>query len=133
MLVMLTLSLLVGGALADAAVHKSPCTTCRGPQWMWDEFPAFFHGSDPNETAGGGFAQAALATIARFPIVTLEKFNGKAQASRHDQDAITRADQQDDLNPSERERARQGAGATADIRVPLWAPEFWGRTWIRRV
>ena len=72
---MLTLSLLVGGALADAAA-LSPCTTCRGPQWTWDEFPAFFHGSDPNGTAGGGFTQAALATIARFPIVTLEKWQG---------------------------------------------------------
>ena len=69
---MLTLSLLVGGALADAA----PCTTCRGPQWTWDEFPAFFHGSDPNGTAGGGFTQTALATIARFPIITLEKWQG---------------------------------------------------------
>ena len=53
-----------------------PCRECRGPEWSWDVFPAFFHGSDPNGTAGGGFTEAALATITRFPIVTLEKWQG---------------------------------------------------------
>lgn len=54
----------------------APCSTCRGPRWSWDTFPAFFHGSDPNGTAGGGFTEEALDTIARFPIVTLEKWQG---------------------------------------------------------
>lgn len=65
-------------AAASSPSSLSPCTTCKGPQWTWSTFPAFFHGSDPNGTAGGGFTDEALATITRFPIVTLEKWQGAA-------------------------------------------------------
>jgi hypothetical protein len=63
---------------AQDALDAPParCTSCKGPVWSWDTFPAFFHGSDPNGTAGGGFTAAALATITRFPMVTLEKWQG---------------------------------------------------------
>ena len=60
----------------DPAELPPPCTTCRRPTWNWDVFPKFFHGSDPNGTAGGGFTPAALGTIARFPLITLEKWQG---------------------------------------------------------
>ena len=39
-----------------------------GPVWSWDTFPAFFHSSDQSEP-GGGFSDAALDTIERFPMV----------------------------------------------------------------
>jgi hypothetical protein len=57
----------------------NPCRTCRGPVWSWDVFPAFFHGSDKGGP-GGGFTAAALDTIARFPMATLEKWQGSAVA-----------------------------------------------------
>ena len=60
----------------DPAELPPPCTTCRRPTWDWEVFPKFFHGSDPNGTAGGGFTPAALSTIARFPLITLEKWQG---------------------------------------------------------
>eukprot|EP00937_MAST-01D_sp_MAST-1D-sp2_P000218 g218.t1 len=55
----------------------NPCRTCRGPVWSWDTFPAFFHGSDTSGP-GGGFTDEALDTIARFPMATLEKWQGSA-------------------------------------------------------
>ena len=58
-------------AVSFAASGLAPCTTCKGPVWSWNTFPAFFHGSDPNGTAGGGFTEAALDTITQFPIVTV--------------------------------------------------------------
>ena len=62
---------------SDAVAENGvPCATCKGPIWSWAAFPAFFHGSDPNGTAGGGFTEAALDTISQFPIVTLEKWQG---------------------------------------------------------
>lgn len=54
------------------------CSTCQGPEWSSGTFPAFFRGYDPNSTVCGGFTSAALDTIARFPIVTLEKWQGAA-------------------------------------------------------
>ena len=68
---------------ADSCVARgptlpAPCTTCRQPAHDWTKVPIFFHGSDPNGTAGGGFTDVALATISRFPIVTLEKWQGSS-------------------------------------------------------
>ena len=54
-----------------------PCATCKGPVWSWDTPPVFFHGSD---TAGGegdgGFTSAQLDVISRFPMATMEKWQG---------------------------------------------------------
>ena len=58
------------------APPPNPCTTCRGPVWDWEKFPAFFHSSDRNGSAGGGFTDPALDTIARFPMATIEKWQG---------------------------------------------------------
>ena len=69
---------LAAAPAASSLSSLSPCTTCKGPQWTWSTFPAFFHGSDPNGTAGGGFTEEALDTITKFPIVTLEKWQGAA-------------------------------------------------------
>ena len=64
---------LVGGVLLLAAADA--CPTCIGPTWSWDRFPAFFHSSQ-HDGPGGGFSPAAIATIARFPMATLEKWQG---------------------------------------------------------
>jgi hypothetical protein len=67
----------ITAALAAAAAAVHPCTTCRAPIWSWDEFPAFFHGCDPDGAAArGGFTPEALATLARFRLVTIEKWQG---------------------------------------------------------
>ena len=55
-----------------------PCSACRKPAHSWRTIPVFFHGSDPNGTADGGFTDLALDTITRFPLVTLEKWQGSS-------------------------------------------------------
>ena len=72
-----------GGAPAADALPSCPnlppaCTSCRQPAHSWSTIPVFFHGSDPNGTAGGGFTDLALETITKFPIVTLEKWQGSS-------------------------------------------------------
>ena len=62
------------------APPANPCTTCRGPQWTWDAFPAFFHGSDKNGP-GGGFTEQALDTIARFPMAVSAELAGRRSAA----------------------------------------------------
>lgn len=61
--------------LLSAAAAASACSTCVGPTWSWATLPAFFHSS---EHAGpdGGFSPEALETITKFPIVTIEKWQG---------------------------------------------------------
>ena len=54
----------------------STCRTCKGPVWSWDTVPVFFHSSD-TAGPGGGFTSAALDTISRFPMVTIEKWQGQ--------------------------------------------------------
>lgn len=53
----------------------NPCKTCKGPTWSWDTFPAFFHSADVGGP-GGGFTEAALKTMTKFPMVTMEKWQG---------------------------------------------------------
>ncbi len=70
-----------GGGAPQAAACPDlprPCTSCRKPAHTWNTIPVFFHGSDPNGTARGGFTDLALDTITRFPIVTLEKWQGSS-------------------------------------------------------
>lgn len=52
------------------------CPSCIGPTWSWDTIPAFFHSSEHNGTTGGGFSAEALETITKFPMVTIEKWQG---------------------------------------------------------
>jgi hypothetical protein len=54
----------------------SPCTTCKGPVWSWDTFPAFAHASSQKGDAQGGFSAEDVELFARFPMVTLEKWQG---------------------------------------------------------
>ena len=58
----------------------NPCKSCKGPTWTWETFPAFFHSADTGATGHnhGGFTAAALETMAKFPMVTMEKWQGSA-------------------------------------------------------
>jgi len=81
----------------------NPCRTCKGPIWSWDTFPAFFHSSDTGSASNnkGGFTNAALATITRYPMVTLEKWQGSAaEPYLYEEDAwVVAAKQIKTINP----------------------------------
>ena len=69
------LPLLLAAAAAvstSSAAAASPCSTCRGPAFSWDTVPKFIHTS--NST--GPVNQDALALMAKFAMVTVEKFQG---------------------------------------------------------
>lgn len=53
-------------------VAVSSVAAPRGPLFSWDRLPTFFHGSN----ASGPVNADALALMARFPLVTVEKFQG---------------------------------------------------------
>eukprot|EP01043_Picozoa_sp_COSAG02_P052848 COSAG02_NODE_5757_length_4062_cov_12.533687_2_plen_387_part_00 len=68
--------LLVASAAAAAA---TPCATCRGPAFSWDTVPKFIHTSN----ASGPVNADALALLAKFPMVTIEKFQGPCGNDPH--------------------------------------------------
>eukprot|EP01046_Picozoa_sp_COSAG06_P057103 COSAG06_NODE_11022_length_1580_cov_3.465226_1_plen_326_part_10 len=82
----------------------NPCRSCKGPIWTWDVFPAFFHSADSGSPSnnGGGFTEAALETIAKFPMVTMEKWQGSAVVPyMYEEDAwVVAAKQIKQLNPN---------------------------------
>ena len=82
-------------AAAAAAAAEAPgqgveCTTCRGPRFSWDTVPAFIHTS--NKT--GPVNSAGLEMMDRFPLVTVEKFQGKCGNSK---DASPACDQESQI------------------------------------
>ena len=66
---------MMAALLAAHAAPPSRCPTCRGPVWSWATVPIFFHSSEPGGPRGG-FTDLELDTIARFPMVTIEKWQG---------------------------------------------------------
>jgi len=60
--------------LASAAA-PAPCTGCRRPSWAWDTAGrmAFTHTCN----ASGPWSEDALDVLARFPMVTIERFMGQ--------------------------------------------------------
>ena len=68
-------ALLAAHAAPAHAAPPSRCPTCRGPVWSWSTVPIFFHSSEPGGPRGG-FTDLELDTIARFPMVTIEKWQG---------------------------------------------------------
>ena len=53
------------------------CPTCVFPTFSWDTIPAFVHCSQKDSaTPRGGFGPEAIATLAKFPMVTIEKWQG---------------------------------------------------------
>ena len=66
------LSLLLAAAAAPVAISVP-----HGPKFSWDTLPVFIHSSN----ASGPISAAGLATMARFPMVTVEKFQGRWSVS----------------------------------------------------
>ena len=71
------------GMLAAAAPSASPlsrCSTCRGPVHSWATLPVSFHSSHSHTGPTGAFAFSELdiETIRKFPLVTIEKWQGAA-------------------------------------------------------
>ena len=68
-------ALLIPAALLAVASAAPPCQTCKGPKFSWDTMPVFIHGSNQS----GPINQDAIALMAKYPLVTVEKF----VSSRH--------------------------------------------------
>ena len=69
----LLVAIVVQSDPAEAAVQ---CTTCIHPTHSWNTMPVSFHGARDASNAQGEFTPADLATIAKFPLVTIEKWQG---------------------------------------------------------
>ena len=70
---------LLGLTLLPVARATSPsCTTCRGPVHSWDHIPLSFHWSSAQTDSTGEFSAEDLETIVKFPLVTIEKWQGSA-------------------------------------------------------
>lgn len=81
-----TLALLVFATRARGSASVPPaaaCTSCRAPVHSWDTVPVSFHSSSKATGPAGVFSAEDLAVIARFPLVTVEKWQG-SQARRQD-------------------------------------------------
>jgi GH24 family phage-related lysozyme (muramidase) len=56
----------------------SRCSTCRGPVHSWATLPVSFHSSHRHTGPTGAFSQLDIETIRKFPLVTIEKWQGAA-------------------------------------------------------
>jgi hypothetical protein len=59
--------------------HKpQTCTTCKFPNHSWDTFPVSFHSGRPNTYGPTGleWLPEDLEALARYPLVTIEKWHG---------------------------------------------------------
>jgi hypothetical protein len=62
-----------------ATTHsKRQCTTCQFPQHSWKTFPVSFHSGRPDTHGPTGleWLPEDLEALARYPLVTLEKWHG---------------------------------------------------------
>ena len=59
-----------------AAGSAVQCTTCVHPIHNWDTIPVSFHSAEDHSNALGEFDAADMAIIAKFPLVTIEKWQG---------------------------------------------------------
>ena len=58
------------------------CPHCVAPVHSWDTLPVSFHASEIQTNENGEFTDAELATIARFPLTTIEKWQGSGATDR---------------------------------------------------
>eukprot|EP01051_Picozoa_sp_SAG22_P002118 SAG22_NODE_92_length_20892_cov_11.188429_10_plen_507_part_00 len=65
-------------ALAAAPSPPSRCSTCRGPVHSWATLPVSFHSSHSHTGPTGAFSELDIETIRKFPLVTIEKWQGAA-------------------------------------------------------
>ena len=57
------------------------CTTCRWPVHSWATVPASVHTSRQSGTADGTFTDADVAVLSRYPLITMEKWQGQDSAT----------------------------------------------------
>jgi hypothetical protein len=58
------------------AAGGATCATCVHPSHSWDTMPVSFHSARDKSNALGEFSEADMEIIARFPLVTIEKWQG---------------------------------------------------------
>lgn len=63
--------------LGPPPTPQPDCSTCRWPIHSWATIPASVHTSRTDTGPDGGFTQADLADLAKFPLVTIEKWQGQ--------------------------------------------------------
>ena len=61
---------------ASSSVLPVQCTTCVHPAHSWATMPVSFHSARDASKALGEFTAADMATIAKFPLATIEKWQG---------------------------------------------------------
>ena len=71
-------TLVVAAAMPSllAAGSAVQCTTCIHPAHSWATMPVSFHSARDASNALGEFNEADMAIIAKFPLVTIEKWQG---------------------------------------------------------
>ena len=71
------LPLLVSALDCVASYTGRICTTCKGPIHSWSTLPVSFHSSSDSTGPTGAFTNEDLEVIKRFPLVTIEKWQGE--------------------------------------------------------
>ena len=100
----LVMSLPVGEVVAAAR----SCTTCKGPVHSWDHIPLSLHWATPETQSDGSFSAQDLQTVEKFPLVTIEKWQGSGAANfLWEEDAWVAA-------------AKQIKGANPNASVVVW-------------
>jgi len=102
---------------------SSSCPTCIAPTHSWATLPVSFHASAIRTNERGEFSAAQLATVARFPLVTLEKWQGSgavhaatgAPAFLWEEDAWVAAARQ--VKAARKAQSADGAG---EVSVVAW-------------
>jgi hypothetical protein len=66
----------VAALLPPMAAAEAQCPTCVHPAHSWATIPVSFHSARDASNALGEFTEADMAVIAKFPLVTIEKWQG---------------------------------------------------------
>lgn len=54
------------------------CTSCKAPRHSWDTIPVSFHSAATTTGPDGRWSAADLEIISKFPLVTIEKWQGSS-------------------------------------------------------
>eukprot|EP00729_Bicosta_minor_P020928 gene20928-17_t len=60
----------------ESGADSSKCTTCKGPVHSWKTVPVSFHSATERTGPTGVFPESDLEIISKFPLVTIEKWQG---------------------------------------------------------
>eukprot|EP00729_Bicosta_minor_P022847 gene22847-11301_t len=63
--------------LGPIPAPQPDCTTCKWPKHSWAHVPASVHTSRLDTTADGTFTAADLQDLIKFPLITMEKWQGQ--------------------------------------------------------